>query len=291
MPIIVVCPTCGGQLRVADVLLGQKVRCPACNGTFDAAAPDAPPAPDPLPPFFGSGYREVPLEREGPAPPDAPPLPLKPSGGPRGLKGAVEVNMSPEGERAPRRAASLPSRPEEQGPAPARPAPRLGDAHDDLKTCPRCGKHVHRDSRTCYSCGARFDEDHVEVPSPSFHRSGEPLRRDTHPHRGGTLLTMGIVGLVLALIPCPLVFPFGLGLGVAAWLMASGDLRAIRANEMDAEGQSMTRASWVLGIIGTVAGTLMLLTCFTLLGISVHSSYQNAPNTRPIGAPAEGGPQ
>lgn len=39
MPVIVACPSCGGQLRVADALRGQKVRCPACNHIFDSEAP------------------------------------------------------------------------------------------------------------------------------------------------------------------------------------------------------------------------------------------------------------
>src|SRR4051794_35820874 len=98
MPIIVACPTCGGQLRVADELLGARVRCPACNGTFDATSEptrstDAPasdsaprpreaplergaevppPPPAPASPFpaleIGSGYREVPVERGAEAP-------------------------------------------------------------------------------------------------------------------------------------------------------------------------------------------------------------------------------
>jgi predicted Zn finger-like uncharacterized protein len=34
MPLIVACPSCGGKLRVADVLLGRRVRCPACDTTF-----------------------------------------------------------------------------------------------------------------------------------------------------------------------------------------------------------------------------------------------------------------
>src|SRR5438093_578728 len=39
MPILVRCPSCAGQLRVHDDLIGQKARCPACQTVFDAVAP------------------------------------------------------------------------------------------------------------------------------------------------------------------------------------------------------------------------------------------------------------
>src|SRR4051794_29982519 len=45
MPILVSCPSCHGQLRVGDDLIGRKVRCPACQTVFEAAAPP----PSPLP--------------------------------------------------------------------------------------------------------------------------------------------------------------------------------------------------------------------------------------------------
>jgi predicted Zn finger-like uncharacterized protein len=42
MPIIIACPSCGGKLRVADALRGQKVRCPTCNHIFDGPAESGP---------------------------------------------------------------------------------------------------------------------------------------------------------------------------------------------------------------------------------------------------------
>ncbi len=38
MPDIIACPSCAGKLRIPDDLQGRKVRCPACNHTFDAPA-------------------------------------------------------------------------------------------------------------------------------------------------------------------------------------------------------------------------------------------------------------
>jgi predicted Zn finger-like uncharacterized protein len=40
MPIKIVCPSCARQLRVPDELLGKSVRCPSCQTTFSAAAPE-----------------------------------------------------------------------------------------------------------------------------------------------------------------------------------------------------------------------------------------------------------
>src|SRR5207248_626526 len=48
MSTIVDCPSCSRKLRVPEELLGKKVKCPTCSGTFDAvAAPE--PAGMPLP--------------------------------------------------------------------------------------------------------------------------------------------------------------------------------------------------------------------------------------------------
>src|SRR6516162_2882391 len=46
MATIVDCPSCQRKLRVPDDLLGKKVKCPTCSGTFDAMSRPAPvPAP------------------------------------------------------------------------------------------------------------------------------------------------------------------------------------------------------------------------------------------------------
>ncbi len=65
-------------------------------------------------------------------------------------------------------------------------------------------------------------------------------RRKT-PHRGGTILTLGILGLVL----CG-------ACGIAAWVMAAEDLKQMRAGRMDRSGEGLTRAGMVLGIISVV---------------------------------------
>jgi hypothetical protein len=69
------------------------------------------------------------------------------------------------------------------------------------------------------------------------------------PHRGTLILVFGIIGLVM----CQ-------PLGIAAWIMGNGDLRAMREGRMDPSGEPLTTAGKVCGIIATVmlcAGVLM----------------------------------
>src|SRR5262245_36991055 len=73
MPIIVSCPTCSGQLRVADDLIGRKVRCPACHAIFEATETEsAPPPPEepspPREPRLPAPGPDISLETMPPAP-------------------------------------------------------------------------------------------------------------------------------------------------------------------------------------------------------------------------------
>jgi hypothetical protein len=161
--------------------------------------------------------------------------------------------------------------------------PRLPDEHDDLKTCPRCGKHVHRDARICYGCAERFDEDQNGRGRFEARLETERARRDTRAHRGTLILVLGILSIVV--VPLYWCSPVAVILGLCAWVMGHNDRRAIAAKEMDPEGKSTTTAGWVCGMIGTALGVLELLSCLVLVGLMVHASYQQSPNARPIGAP------
>jgi hypothetical protein len=76
-----------------------------------------------------------------------------------------------------------------------------------------------------------------------------PLRRSGVAHRGGTILALGIIALV---VPCA-----GVVCGPMAWIMGNTDLAAIRAGRMDPSGEGMVQAGRVLGMIST---NLMLVT-------------------------------
>ena len=82
-----------------------------------------------------------------------------------------------------------------------------------------------------------------------------PRRSRYAPHRGGTVLAVGIVSLVTILMVCPLC---GF-IGISAWVMGRNDLREMREGRMDPAGRGSTQAGYVMGIIATGLGGLTLL--------------------------------
>jgi hypothetical protein len=72
---------------------------------------------------------------------------------------------------------------------------------------------------------------------------GRGYRRDLMPHRGSAVLTLGI----LSLIPCVIT---ALILGIIAVVMGQSDLQEMRAGRMDPEGEGITNAGRICGIIG-----------------------------------------
>lgn len=63
-------------------------------------------------------------------------------------------------------------------------------------------------------------------------------RSHLQPHRGGGVLTLGILGLACCVI-C----------GIIAWVMGSGDLKEMDAGQKDPAGRGMTQAGMICGII------------------------------------------
>lgn len=61
------------------------------------------------------------------------------------------------------------------------------------------------------------------------------------PHRGSTILVLGILSLVVCAICGPI-----------AWSMANKDLTAMASGLMDPTGMDQTKAGKICGIIGTV---------------------------------------
>jgi hypothetical protein len=68
-----------------------------------------------------------------------------------------------------------------------------------------------------------------------------PVRRRLRPHRAGSILTLGILGILCCQI-----------LGPIAWAMGQSDLRQMDAGTMDQSGRNMTQVGMILGIIATV---------------------------------------
>jgi LSD1 subclass zinc finger protein len=77
------------------------------------------------------------------------------------------------------------------------------------------------------------------------------------PHRGGLILTLGILSLVFHCVP----------LGIAAWVMGANDLAAMRRGEMNRAGEGVTQAGRICGMISSLVfivwagGTLVAVVC------------------------------
>lgn len=89
----------------------------------------------------------------------------------------------------------------------------------------------------------------------------QPAGPHCDPHRGGAVLTLGIIGIVLSGC-CPI---FGI-CAIIAWVMGSGDLKKMDAGQRDPAGRDITKAGMICGIIGAVLMTLRLLSLLVLAG-------------------------
>jgi predicted Zn finger-like uncharacterized protein len=100
------------------------------------------------------------------------------------------------------------------------------------------------------------EEDENYEPRPKRSRR---RRRFYVEHRGGLVLTLGILSLVV----CGF-------LGPVAWIMGNNDLAAMRAGRMDPEGEGLTQAGKICGIIGTIFLILgCALSCLWFVGFGI----------------------
>jgi len=89
----------------------------------------------------------------------------------------------------------------------------------------------------------------------------EPRRRsEGRPHRGGMVLTFGILGLLGGLGTCIGVFccffwvspVLSLPFGIMAWVMGHSDLKEMKDGRMDPSGRGSTQAGYIMGIVAVV---------------------------------------
>ena len=101
-------------------------------------------------------------------------------------------------------------------------------------------------------------------------------------HRGGMVLTFGILSLVGGIFSlfafCCFLFLFGpllgFGFGIPSVVMGNGDLRRMSAGEMDSSGRGMTMGGFVCGIIGVVMSLIILvvyLVVFLVYGAAIFA--------------------
>lgn len=85
------------------------------------------------------------------------------------------------------------------------------------------------------------------------------------PHRGTLILVLGILSLIVC---APL--------GIAAWIMANGDLKDMDAGHMDPEGRSLTQGGKICGMISTILMGLSLLIGIGFLLLMVVGAVANS---------------
>jgi predicted Zn finger-like uncharacterized protein len=281
MSTILDCPSCTRKLRVSEDLLGQRVKCPTCGGTFDAALSNH---ADGASPSAESRERERPEaapERTEPIwpPPlpspeassSAPPLPpATPPPDPQPTI-TVPIKLSIDDFDKPGRPAGMAPPLPPVANAPGSPQ-RTGERRTDFRRCPFCDERISADSRRCRYCGEDLDE---ENEFDLEHRFG--VRRDCEPHRGTLILVLGVVSIVIHILGVPL--------GLPAWIMGSRDLKKMDRGDMDPAGRGTTQAGYICGIIGTLLGALTLLGCVAYIGF-----FAFAISTAKTATPVKPGP-
>ncbi len=99
-----------------------------------------------------------------------------------------------------------------------------------------------------------YDDEPLDDDEDDRPRRRRRRRLDAEPHRGGMILTFGILSFVI----CGPIF------GPMAWIMGSGDLRKMREGTMDSEGEGLTKAGMICGIIAT---------CLSLVGCVFYALF------------------
>ncbi len=82
--------------------------------------------------------------------------------------------------------------------------------------------------------------------------------RRVEPHRGQTILILGVVAIAFVHLMGPFV-----------WWMGAVDLRKMREGRMDRRGESETRVGYVLGIISTILMAVGLLFAIAIFAMFI----------------------
>ena len=85
-------------------------------------------------------------------------------------------------------------------------------------------------------------------------------------HRGGMILAFGLISLLGG------IFIFG----ILAWVMGNSDLAEMRAGRMDPEGEGLTQAGRILGMVSKIIVLVAVLTVFGIFGCAVMVGIMGA---------------
>jgi hypothetical protein len=86
--------------------------------------------------------------------------------------------------------------------------------------------------------------------------SPQPGEGGLKPHRGGVILALGILGIVVCFI-C----------GIVAWVMGNSDLRQIDTGVMDPSGRGLTQAGKICGMISVILWIVGLVIWLLFMGL------------------------
>lgn len=208
MPIETICQNCARKLRVDEEYAGRKARCPHCKHVY--TVPDS---PDALSDAFASEPGELWRLRTE-------------DGSVYGPVGKSELDSWLTEGRI-----TADCQLQRDGDVQWQPAVSVYPALATTTT-------AHRKEDNPFADGSANTANPYTAP-----RTVNPTVRTSsyQPHRGGTILAFGIIGIACCIIFAPI-----------AWVMGQSDLGQIKAGRMDPNGRSLTQAGMVLGIIGTV---------------------------------------
>ncbi|MGH7128004.1 MAG: hypothetical protein ACREJB_12885 [Planctomycetaceae bacterium] len=229
------CPHCNKLLKTADDKAGRKANCPGCSQsiTVPSGAQEEQWSAGQEDDGFGEQYAAPdPWDAQFGSGPGGGGYPPYPGGAPQyGGYGTTPAGYAPPADR----------------------------------TCPMCGESVPATALNCPSCGERLTPPPGSFPPPVYPPpySGYPPPPGGYrkPHRGGMILTFGILSIVLGLC-CALA---SFGFGIPAWTMGHADRQEMAHGRMDPEGQGMTTAGMVCGIVGVVIGALGIVLNIAML--------------------------
>lgn len=246
MPIETICKGCARKLRVADEHAGRKARCPHCKTVYDV------PIPSELSSRYASSQDRESLRSEAASVgsiDSAAMWEMRTADG--AVYGPVSRNELDEWYRDGR----IP---------PDAELLRQGSTSWVRATA------VYADlSGGGVSSSNPFGSN--VAPQTAVGGSGPyQLRQPTRgysgaPHRGGLVLTFGILSWVLCVFNC---FIINVGFAIAAWTMGRADLAAMREGRMDPSGQSLTQAGVTLGMVNIIVciAAIVLGIAFFLVG-------------------------
>jgi hypothetical protein len=226
MAIETICKVCAKKLRVGDEFAGRKARCPHCKTVY--TVPDVP-----------SGGDEVAL------------TPATEQWRVRTQDGAIYGPVSKS---------ELDQWVQEGRVADTSELQQVGTSSWAAATA--IYPTLRRGAAGAQASNPFGDQASVptSVANPYASPSTPHRSRAVAPHRGGMILTFGILGFL-----CCQIF------SIAAWVMGHNDLQEIRAGRMDPQGQGLTQAGMIIGIIGTVLMIIAILLQGVLIAVAAVS--------------------